>query len=131
MLVDDTMNRALAMGAKVTGKPARSWMGVPLLAQGEAIGALIIQDLENEHSFDEDDLQFMISVANQVAGVIYNIRVLDESKQTALQFETMPGFPGGPGGMPPFGAPAARTAEGEAEDLCGPTTSRRWRLCGT
>ncbi|HEY5732081.1 MAG TPA: GAF domain-containing protein [Anaerolineales bacterium] len=88
MLVDDTMNRALAMGAKVAGKPARSWMGVPLLAQGEAIGALIIQDLENEHSFDENDLHFMISVANQVSGAIYNSRVLNESKQTALQFET-------------------------------------------
>lgn len=88
MLVDDTMNRALAMGAKIAGKPARSWMGVPLLAQGDAIGALIIQDLENEHSFDEDDLQFMISVANQVAGAIYNIRVLEESKRTAVQFET-------------------------------------------
>jgi GAF domain-containing protein len=82
------MNRALAMGAKVTGKPARSWLGVPLLAQGEAIGALIIQDLENEHSFDDDDLRFMISVANQVSGAINNVRVLNESKQTALQFET-------------------------------------------
>ncbi|NWG35543.1 MAG: GAF domain-containing protein [Chloroflexi bacterium] len=88
MLVDDTMNRALAMGAKVSGKPARSWMGVPLLAQGEAIGALIVQDLENEHSFNEDDLRFMISVANQVSGAINNIRVLNESRQTALQFET-------------------------------------------
>lgn len=88
MLVDDAMNRAIAMGAKITGKPARSWLGVPLLAQGEAIGALIVQDLENEHSFDENDLNFMIAIANQVAGVIYNARVLEESKRTALQFET-------------------------------------------
>ncbi|MBI4759889.1 MAG: GAF domain-containing protein [Chloroflexota bacterium] len=88
MLVDDTMNRALAMGAKIAGKPARSWLGVPLVAQGEAIGALIIQDIENEHSFDEEDLNFMIAVANQVSGVIYNVRVLEESKRTALQFET-------------------------------------------
>ena len=88
MLVDDTMNRALAMGAKIAGKPARSWLGVPLVAQGEAIGALIVQDIENEHSFDESDLSFMISVASQVSGAIYNIRVLNDSKQTALQFET-------------------------------------------
>lgn len=88
MLVDDTMNRALAMGAKVAGKPARSWMGVPLLAQGEAIGAIIVQDLENEHSFDEDDLRFLRSIASQVSGAIYNNRILIESRQTALQFET-------------------------------------------
>lgn len=88
MLVDDTMNRALAMGAKVAGKPALSWMGVPLLAQGEAIGAIIVQDLENEHSFDEDDLRFLKSIASQVSGAIYNNRILIESRQTALQFET-------------------------------------------
>jgi len=88
LLVDDTMNRALAMGAKVAGKPAQSWMGVPLLAQGDAIGAIIVQDLENEHSFNDSDLQFLISVANQVSGAIYNIRVLNESRQTAIQFET-------------------------------------------
>ena len=88
MLVEDTMNRATAMGAKISGKPAQSWMGVPLLAHGEPIGAIIVQDLENEFSFEKEDLRFLISVAGQVSGAIYNIRVLEESKQTALQFET-------------------------------------------
>lgn len=88
LLVEDTLKRATAMGAKIAGKPAQSWMGVPLLAQGESIGAIIIQDLDHEHAFSEDDLQFITSVANQVSGSIYNIRVLEESRQTALQFET-------------------------------------------
>ncbi|MGB8983380.1 MAG: GAF domain-containing protein [Anaerolineales bacterium] len=88
MLVEDTEKRAIAMGAKITGKPALSWLGVPLLARGEAIGALIIQDLEHEKSFTEDDLRFMLSVANQVSGAIYNVRLINESRQSALQFET-------------------------------------------
>lgn len=89
MLVEDTINRSSAMGAKITGnRPAQSWMGVPLLAQGDAIGALIMQDVEKEHSFDEDDLRFFTSLANQVSGTIYNIRILEESRQIALQFET-------------------------------------------
>ena len=88
MLVEDTEKRAIAMGAKITGKPALSWLGVPLLARGEAIGAIIIQDLEREHSFDDDDLRFMVSVANQVSGAIYNVVLISESKQSALQFET-------------------------------------------
>jgi GAF domain-containing protein len=88
MLVEDTEKRALAMGAKIAGKPAMSWLGVPLLARGEAIGALIIQDLEHEHSFNEGDLRFMVSVANQVSGAIHNVRLIEESKQTAVQFET-------------------------------------------
>src|SRR5690242_932918 len=88
MLVEDTEKRAIAMGAKITGKPALSWLGVPLLARGEAIGAIIIQDLERENSFDSDDLRFMVSVANQVSGAIYNVVLMNESKQSALQFET-------------------------------------------
>jgi len=88
MLLEDTMNRATAMGAKMTGKPAQSWMGVPVLARNEPIGAIIVQDLKNEHSFNEDDLNFLTAVAGQVAGALYNIRVLDESRHTALQFET-------------------------------------------
>ncbi len=88
MLVEDTEKRAIAMGAKIAGKPAKSWLGVPLLARGVAIGALIIQDLENEHSFSEDDLRFVTAVTTQIASTIYNIRLLNESQQTALQFET-------------------------------------------
>jgi len=88
MLVEDTEKRAAAMGAKIAGKPALSWMGVPLLAQGKAIGALIVQDLEKERAFDDEDLRFMVSVAGQVSGAIHNVRLLNDSKQAALQFET-------------------------------------------
>ena len=88
MLVEDTEKRAIAMGAKITGKPALSWLGVPLLARGEAIGAVIIQDLEREKSFDQNDLRFMVSVANQVSGAIHNVVLINGSKQSALQFET-------------------------------------------
>src|SRR5688572_11773628 len=88
MLVDDTERRAIAMGAKIAGKPAMSWLGVPLLARGEAIGAIIIQDLEHEHSFDSSDLRFIVSVANQVSGAIHNVVLINESKQAAIQFET-------------------------------------------
>lgn len=88
MLVEETEKRAIAMGAKISGKAARSWLGVPLLARGEAIGALIVQDPNNEQAFDENDLRFMTAVATQVSGAIYNVRLLEESKLAALQFET-------------------------------------------
>lgn len=88
MLVEETEKRAIAMGAKITGKPALSWLGVPLLARGEAIGAIIVQDLEHEHSFDTNDLSFMVAVANQVSGAIHNVVLINESQKTALQFET-------------------------------------------
>jgi len=88
MLVEDTEKREAAMGAKIAGKPAMSWLGVPLMARGEAIGALIVQDLDKEHAFDKEDLEFLVSVASQVSGDMHNVRLLNETKQVALQFET-------------------------------------------
>lgn len=88
MLVEDTERKAAELGAKIAGQPAKSWMGAPMLVQNEPIGALLIQDLENEHAFDEEDLRFFTAIASQVAGVIHNIHLLDESQRRALQLET-------------------------------------------
>jgi GAF domain-containing protein/HAMP domain-containing protein len=88
LLVEDTEMRAAELGAKVAGRPARSWMGAPMLVQNRAIGALIVQDLEQEHAFTEDNLRFFAALAGQVAGVINNVRLLDESLRRALQLET-------------------------------------------
>ncbi|HCR72528.1 MAG TPA: hypothetical protein DIW23_13870, partial [Anaerolineae bacterium] len=88
MIVEDTENRVMQLGAKIVGKPPKSWMGAPMLIQNNPIGALIIQDLDREHVFNEDDLKFFNTLAGQVAGVIHNAALLDESHQRALQLET-------------------------------------------
>ena len=88
LLIENVEEQAIELGAKVTGKPARSWMGAPMLVQNNPIGALIIQDLENEHAFDENDLKFFTTIAGQVAGVINNVRLLNESQRKAIQIET-------------------------------------------
>jgi GAF domain-containing protein/HAMP domain-containing protein len=88
MIVENTEKRMIEMGAKFSGKPGRSWMGAPMLVQNNPIGALIIQDLEEEHAFDDDDLKFFNTIAGQVAGVIHNVHLLDESQHRALQLET-------------------------------------------
>ena len=88
MLVNDTERRTAELGAKVVGKPAKSWMGAPMILQGDVIGALIIQDADHEDAFDEDDLKFFTTIASQVAGVVKNVQLIEESKQKALQVET-------------------------------------------
>jgi GAF domain-containing protein len=88
MLVEDTEHKAAELGAKIVGKPARSWMGAPMLVQNKPIGALIIQDTDNEHAFNEDDLKFFTAIAGQVAGVINNAHLLEESQHRTIQLET-------------------------------------------
>ena len=88
LLVEDTEKQALALGAKIHGKPAKSWMGVPLLIEDEPIGALIVQDTEHEHRFDERDLHFLNELGKQMAGVIQNVRLLEQSRRSTLQLQT-------------------------------------------
>ncbi|OGO22637.1 MAG: hypothetical protein A2Y54_07450 [Chloroflexi bacterium RBG_16_51_16] len=87
LLVHDTERQAALLGVKVIGRPARSWMGAPMIIQDSVVGALIVQDLEREFMFNESDLKFFKSLADQVAGVIKNARLLDESTQRSLQLE--------------------------------------------
>jgi GAF domain-containing protein len=63
-------------------------MGAPMLVQNKPIGALIIQDAENEHAFTEDDLKFFNAITGQVAGVINNAHLLEESQHRTIQLET-------------------------------------------
>lgn len=88
MLVEDTERRAAALGAKVSGKPAKSWLGTPLIVSNDVIGAIIVQDTERENVFDESDLRFLTTLSAQVAGAIYNIRLIEETRKRALQLQT-------------------------------------------
>ncbi len=88
MLVEDAERRAAALGAKVSGKPAKSWLGTPLIVSNDVIGAIIVQDTERENAFDESDLRFLTTLSAQVAGAIYNIRLIEETRKRALQLQT-------------------------------------------
>lgn len=88
MLIEDTERRARALGARVVGKAAKSWLGCPLIVSGNPIGALVIQDLEHEFRFTQDDLRLLTSLSAQVAGAIYNARLLEEARLRAVQLET-------------------------------------------
>lgn len=88
LLLEDTEKVAAELGAKIQGSTAKSWMGAPMMVQNNPIGALILQDTENELAFTNDDYVFFTTLASQVAGVINNVRLLDESNKRALQLET-------------------------------------------
>jgi GAF domain-containing protein len=83
LIVEDTRQQAEALGAKVTGKYAKSWLGVPLLIGGEAIGAMVVQDIEKENRFNEDDQRLLSTLASQVAIAVRNTQLLESSRQQA------------------------------------------------
>jgi GAF domain-containing protein len=83
MLVEDTEKKSLELGAKISGAPAKSWLGVPLIVGNEVLGAIIVQDAENEHRFDLDDLRLMTTLAAQIAITLRNIRLYQDAREYA------------------------------------------------
>ncbi len=68
-------------GVQLRGKPALSWLGVPLMVGDEVIGVMAVQSYERENAFDVTDLNFMMTVAGQVAVAIQNARLYQEEKK--------------------------------------------------
>lgn len=87
LLARDAEKTATAMGAKVVGKPAKSWMGIPLIYASQIAGALIIQDEETEGRFSDNDVNLFMTLAPQIANAIYNARLLTETQQALKAYD--------------------------------------------
>ena len=61
----------------------RSWLGVPLMLSGQAVGALIIQDSQKEMRFNLDDQRLLNTLAGQVAVSIRNASLLENTRRQA------------------------------------------------
>jgi len=77
LLSDDVQAQAEALGAKVDGKPAKTWMGVPLVINDQAVGAIIVQDINKANAFTQEHLEYLTSLAAHVAKILFNARLLD------------------------------------------------------
>ncbi len=69
----------------VRGRPARSWLGVPLQTSAGTIGALVLQHYETEGAYTQRDLELLSSVGRQIGLVIERKRA--EAEQTRLNAE--------------------------------------------
>ena len=85
LLDEDVENKSRALGAKVQGQPAKSWLGVPMLYSGEVVGAIIVQDILHEKRFNEEDIRLLSTLASQAAVVVRNARLLEGTRRQAQQ----------------------------------------------
>jgi GAF domain-containing protein len=83
LLAEDVEARSKALGAKIQGAPAKSWLGVPMIYSGEVIGAIIVQDINQEKRFSEQDERLLSALAAQVAVVVRNARLLEATRLQA------------------------------------------------
>ncbi|HZD40551.1 MAG TPA: ATP-binding protein [Terriglobales bacterium] len=63
-----------------------SCLGVPLLAKGDAMGALTFV-ARKEHRFTNEEVEFLTMVAGQAATAIYNSHLYEQTKKQAIELE--------------------------------------------
>lgn len=63
-----------------------SYLGVPLVTKGETLGVLVFLTRE-AHTFDDDEVEFLSSVASQAAVAIYNSQLYEKIQKQARELE--------------------------------------------
>ncbi len=89
LLTENAETRARSMGGKVAGHWAKSWLGVPLIVEGEIIGAMVIQDINTEQRFTQEDVRLVSSLSTQMAATIRSARLLEAARQRAVNLHTV------------------------------------------
>jgi two-component system cell cycle sensor histidine kinase/response regulator CckA len=68
LLTNELRNQMFASGqAEQMGRSSASWLGVPLRISSRAIGVLVVQHYEEENAYSQRDLEFLCTVADQIA----------------------------------------------------------------
>ncbi len=88
LLAGDLLEEPLPVEPRHLTRPARAWLGVPLIARDRLIGAISAQSFV-PYAFDHADRRFLESLAAQVAVAIENARLFEAERaqarrQTAL-----------------------------------------------
>lgn len=78
-LIDQKKLKALSNSGEITvvGTTPKIWLGAPLKVGGKTIGVIVVQDYENEKSYNTDELDLLIFVTEQIAQVIERKRNAD------------------------------------------------------
>ncbi|HEY7525672.1 MAG TPA: GAF domain-containing protein [Candidatus Limnocylindria bacterium] len=70
-----------ALREVVVGTPAKSFLGVPILAGDKAIGAISVQSTTAEDRFSEADARLLSTVAANIGVAVQNARLYEEARE--------------------------------------------------
>ncbi len=89
-ILTDPRNTGLALDkAKREPEKAKSIAVAPLLIKGEVIGTLTVINNVGKPIFSQDDLDSVVMLGSQAAIAIENARLYEETRQRALEQETL------------------------------------------
>jgi signal transduction histidine kinase len=81
LLNGDLMAQTASLGIEPLGRRSLSWIGVPLMADGEAIGVIGLQDFDTPNVYEAHDLEMLTIIAAQAAAAVRNAQHLETAKK--------------------------------------------------
>src|SRR5574341_1168478 len=89
ILTQDYVRECQARGFSVDAEGVYAWMGVPLNAGAESIGALSVGSRDPSTAYTRGQLELLQAIADQTAGAIVKARLLQETQKRARQLSTL------------------------------------------
>jgi two-component system, cell cycle sensor histidine kinase and response regulator CckA len=90
LIPQSEFDRLVAKGeVELVGSPAPAWLGVPLKTPTATIGVLVVQHYENDHAYDQRDLEFVSSVGGHIALAIERRRAEDALRKNEEMFRLL------------------------------------------
>lgn len=81
LINQDLGQQLLEIGARVIGNPPLSYLGVPIVVGGEAVGVLSVQNTAQEGMFSEADARLLSIIAVGVGAALHNAQLFEEIKR--------------------------------------------------
>jgi len=78
-----------AHGLEPVGSLSEVWLGVPMHAEGDVIGAVVVQSYENGSLYSEDDVSLLELVADQIGVAIVRRQAEDAFRESEEQFRAV------------------------------------------
>jgi PAS domain S-box-containing protein len=90
LIPQSEFDRLVAKGeVELVGSPSPAWLGVPLKTPTATIGVLVVQHYENDHAYDQRDLEFGSSVGGHIALAIERRRAEDALRKNEEMFRLL------------------------------------------
>jgi signal transduction histidine kinase len=89
ILTDDFETETQARGIDPQVEGLFAWVGVPLNAGAETIGAMSLGSRDPSVIYSMDQVELLQAIADQAAGAIVKARLLEESERSAMQLNLL------------------------------------------
>ncbi len=85
----DPLEEARALGIEPVGSIPLSFVGVPILAGDQAIGAIGLRNYQHAHAFSQADVQLLQTIAAGAGSALRNARLYERSQRQAQELSLL------------------------------------------